>query len=162
MPISQARPLDGGQAADDRSDRAVLGGSLACSREAPGIFGGLGSVRLLLARPGGAGPVPAVALSLTTGCRPESPRAQCPPSAAVAVAVPRYRLYDIYRVISRTLAYAIITGVLAGVYAGLVLLTGTSGPRHPRYLQPGRSVAPRPAHNARNKPTGTSGQAGQQ
>ena len=42
--------------------------------------------------------------------------------AAIAVAVMKYRLYDIDRVISRTLAYAIVTGVLAGVYAGLVLL----------------------------------------
>ena len=42
--------------------------------------------------------------------------------AAIAVAVLKYRLYDINRVISRTLAYAIVTGVLAGVYAGLVLL----------------------------------------
>jgi hypothetical protein len=41
---------------------------------------------------------------------------------AVAVAVLKYRLYDIDRIISRTLAYAIVTGLLAGVYAGLVLL----------------------------------------
>jgi hypothetical protein len=42
--------------------------------------------------------------------------------AAVAVAVLRYRLYDIDRIISRTLAYAIVTSLLVGLYAGLVLL----------------------------------------
>ena len=42
---------------------------------------------------------------------------------ACVVAVLKYRLYEIDRVISRTLAYAIVTGLLAGVYAGLVLLT---------------------------------------
>jgi hypothetical protein len=41
---------------------------------------------------------------------------------AIGIAVLRYRLYDIDRVISRTVAYAIVTGVLAGIYAGLVLL----------------------------------------
>jgi hypothetical protein len=34
----------------------------------------------------------------------------------------KYRLYDIDRIISRTLAYALVTGVLVGMYAGLVLL----------------------------------------
>ena len=41
---------------------------------------------------------------------------------AIGIAVLRYRLYDIDRVISRTVAYTIITGLLVGIYAGLVLL----------------------------------------
>jgi hypothetical protein len=41
---------------------------------------------------------------------------------AIAIAVLKYRLYDIDRIISRTLAYAIVTGLLVGVYASLVLL----------------------------------------
>jgi hypothetical protein len=38
------------------------------------------------------------------------------------VAILRYRLYEIDRIISRTLAYTIVTGLLVGLYAGLVLL----------------------------------------
>ncbi len=34
----------------------------------------------------------------------------------------KFRLYDIDRIISRTLAYAVVTGLLVGLYAGLVLL----------------------------------------
>ena len=41
---------------------------------------------------------------------------------SVAMAILRYRLYDIDRIISRTVSYAIVTGVLVGVYAGVVLL----------------------------------------
>jgi hypothetical protein len=43
-------------------------------------------------------------------------------AVCVGLAILRYRLYDIDRIISRTLAYAIVTGLLVGVYAGLVLL----------------------------------------
>jgi MFS family permease len=39
-----------------------------------------------------------------------------------AVAVLRYRLYEIDRIISRVISYAIVTAVLAGVFAGLVVL----------------------------------------
>ena len=42
--------------------------------------------------------------------------------AAICVGILKYRLYEIDRIISRTLAYAIVTGLLVGVYAGLVLL----------------------------------------
>ena len=41
---------------------------------------------------------------------------------SMGVAILKYRLYDIDRVLSRTLAYAIVTGLLIGIYAGLVLL----------------------------------------
>jgi hypothetical protein len=81
--------------------------------------------------------MPAAALSLTPGwpARVASgavSAAVLTMPAAVAVAVLRYRLYDIDRIISRTLAYAIITGVLAGVYAALVLLaTSVLGIRTP-------------------------------
>jgi hypothetical protein len=34
----------------------------------------------------------------------------------------KYRLFDIDRIISRTLGYAIVTGLLVGLYTGIVLL----------------------------------------
>ncbi len=43
-------------------------------------------------------------------------------AAGMGVAILKYRLYEIDRIISRTLAYAIVTGLLLGVYASLVLL----------------------------------------
>ena len=42
---------------------------------------------------------------------------------SIGVGILKYRLYEIDRLISRTLAYAIVTGLLVGLYAGLVLLT---------------------------------------
>jgi hypothetical protein len=49
---------------------------------------------------------------------------------ACVVAVLKYRLYEIDRLISRTVSYAIVTGLLVGVYAGLVLLTTRALPLH--------------------------------
>jgi hypothetical protein len=41
---------------------------------------------------------------------------------AIGVGILKYRLYDIDRLISRTVAYAIVTGVLAAVFVGIVAL----------------------------------------
>jgi hypothetical protein len=41
---------------------------------------------------------------------------------SVGVAILKYRLYEIDRVISRTLAYVIMTGLLVGCYVGVVTL----------------------------------------
>jgi hypothetical protein len=42
---------------------------------------------------------------------------------ALGVGILKYRLYEIDRVISRTLSYAIVTGLLVGVYVGMVTLS---------------------------------------
>ena len=42
---------------------------------------------------------------------------------AIGVAILRYRLYEIDRLVSRTLAYAVLTALLVGTFAGIVLLT---------------------------------------
>jgi hypothetical protein len=43
--------------------------------------------------------------------------------AAIGVGILKYHLYDIDRMISRTLSYTLVTGLLIGVYAGIVTLT---------------------------------------
>jgi hypothetical protein len=42
--------------------------------------------------------------------------------ASAAVAIMRYRLYDLDRIVSRTIAYAMVTGVLLTVFAGGILV----------------------------------------
>jgi hypothetical protein len=44
-------------------------------------------------------------------------------AVCIGVAVLKYHLYDIDRIVSRVVSYAIITAVLAGVFSGLVVLT---------------------------------------
>ncbi len=41
---------------------------------------------------------------------------------AVGIAVLRYRLYEIDRIISRTISYGVVSAMLVAVYAGLVLV----------------------------------------
>jgi hypothetical protein len=42
--------------------------------------------------------------------------------AAIGIAILRHHLYDIDRLISRTFGYAVVTGVLGAVFAGLILI----------------------------------------
>jgi hypothetical protein len=64
---------------------------------------------------------------------------------AVGAAILRYRLYDIDRLINRTLVYVLLTLVLGGVYAGMVLtlgqLAGEIGADPPGWAVAGATLA---------------------
>lgn len=49
-------------------------------------------------------------------------------AAAIVVAVRRHRLYEIDRLVSRTVAWAVVTALLVGTYAGLVILLQSAVP----------------------------------
>ena len=58
--------------------------------------------------------------------------------AGLSIGILKYRLYDIDRLISRTLSYTLVTGLLVGVYAGIVTLATEGGrsPRRSRWRRP--------------------------
>lgn len=51
------------------------------------------------------------------------PVALCALPAAIGVGILRYRLYEIDRLISRTISYALLSALLAGAFLGLIALT---------------------------------------
>ena len=83
---------------------------LLCGGALAGIGGTLGVV--LSGRSGVLGVISSVALAGLFGV-----------PLAIGVAMLKYRLYEIDRLISRTLSYTLLTGALLAVFAGLVLLT---------------------------------------
>jgi hypothetical protein len=64
---------------------------------------------------------------------------------AAGVAILRYRLYDIDRLINRTLVYGLLTALLAGVYAAVVLVLGQGfggvGGHPPSWVVAGATLA---------------------
>jgi hypothetical protein len=64
---------------------------------------------------------------------------------AIGIAVLRYRLYDIDRLINRTLVYGLLTALLGGIYAGAVLLSGQLfgwiGDKRPSWVVAGATLA---------------------
>jgi hypothetical protein len=66
-------------------------------------------------------------------------------NSAIAIAILKYRLYAIDRVINRTLVYGLLTALLVTVYGGLVLvlgqLFGSIGTEPPSWAVAGATLA---------------------
>lgn len=74
-------------------------------------------------------PLPVVLESVPVAGDLSLPVALAAVPTAIGVAILRYRLWDIDRVVSRTVTYAVVTALLAGTYVGLVLvLQSVAGP----------------------------------
>jgi hypothetical protein len=78
-----------------------------------GVAVAIVSLAINTATGGGSGVVGDVTFSIGLSAVP----------VGMGIAILKYRLYEIDRLISRTLAYAILTGLLAGTFIGLVALT---------------------------------------
>ena len=63
----------------------------------------------------------------------------------MGLAILRYRLYDIDRLINRTLVYGLLTALLGAIYAGTVLLLGQAfggvGGKTPSWMVAGATLA---------------------
>jgi hypothetical protein len=102
---------------------------------AVGVAGALAAVALLSVVPGVANVLGVlVAIELVLGI-----------PLAVGVAILRYRLYDIDRLINRTLVYGLLTILLGGLYAAIVLtlgqLAGRIGADPPSWAVAGATLA---------------------
>jgi hypothetical protein len=66
-------------------------------------------------------------------------------AVAIGIAVLRYRLYDIDRIVNRTLVYVLLTALLGGVYGGTALVLGQVfggiGARPPTWAIAGATLA---------------------
>ena len=60
---------------------------------------------------------------------------------AIGVAVARYRLYAIERLINRTLVYALLTALLAGAYIGVTVVLGVALGRDSAWVTAGATLA---------------------
>jgi len=86
-------------------------------------------------------PTVAVLWSVAPAVRPLSALALTAMPLAAGVAILRYRLYDIDLVISRTVAYAAVTLMLAATYAATALVIGAAVGRHSTWVTAGATLA---------------------